>query len=202
MRQELGVFRIPQVWFALGIGAIGFGGFFAVYSYIAPVVTEVAGSPEWVVPIVLVLMGIGMTGGNLVGGHLADIDLRRTLLYGLAVMAVTFVLFAVLSFWIVSVGLLVLAVGFVSSVLSPTIQTRLMDVAGDNQSIAAAMNHSALNIGNSLGAFLGGVVIAVGWGFTAPALAGAALAVCGLLIAVFSYRQEARRSAVPALVAS
>ena len=195
MRQELRVFRIPQVWFTLGVGAIGFGGFFAVYSYIAPLVTEVAGSPEWVVPIILVLMGLGMTAGNLVGGHLADIDLRRTLLAGLAAMGVVFALLAFLSFWIVSLGLLVLIVGFVSSVLSPTIQTRLMDVAGDNQSIAAAMNHSALNIGNSLGAFLGGTVIAIGWGFTAPAWTGAALAVAGLLIALVSYRVEARHPA-------
>ncbi|GGM46854.1 MFS transporter [Microbacterium saperdae] len=202
MRQELGVFRIRQVWFTLGVGAIGFGGFFAVYSYIAPLVTEVAGSPEWVVPIVLVLMGLGMTAGNLVGGHLADIDLRRTLLFGLAAMAVVFALLAVLSFWIVSLSLIVLIVGFVSSVLSPTIQTRLMDVAGDNQSIAAAMNHSALNIGNSLGAFLGGVVIALGWSYTAPAWTGAALALAGLLIALLSYRVEARRPAAPVLVAS
>jgi len=202
MRAELGVFRIGQVWFTLGVGAIGFGGFFAVYSYIAPLVTEVAGSPDWVVPIVLVLMGLGMTGGNLIGGHLADIDLRRTLLLGLAAMAVVFALLAVLSFWIVSLSLVVVLVGFVSSVLSPTIQTRLMDVAGDNQSIAAAMNHSALNIGNSLGAFLGGIVIAVGWGFTAPAWTGAVLAVAGLLIALVSYRVEARRVAQTPVLAS
>ena len=202
MRAELGVFRIGQVWFTLGVGAIGFGGFFAVYSYIAPLVTEVAGSPDWVVPIVLVLMGLGMTGGNLVGGHLADIDLRRTLLLGLAAMTVVFALLALLSFWIVSLSLVVVLVGFVSSVLSPTIQTRLMDVAGDNQSIAAALNHSALNIGNSLGAFLGGIVIAVGWGFTAPAWTGAVLAVAGLLIALVSYRVEARRVAQTPVLAS
>ncbi|MBT2485459.1 MULTISPECIES: MFS transporter [unclassified Microbacterium] len=200
MRAELRVFRIPQVWFTLAVGAIGFGGFFAVYSYIAPLVTEVAGSPEWAVPIVLVLMGLGMTAGNLVGGHLADINLRRTLLTGLAIMAVVFALLAVVSLWIVGLGLVVLIVGFVSSALSPTIQTRLMDVAEDNQSIAAALNHSALNIGNTLGAFLGGTVIAVGWGFTAPAWAGAALAVAGLLIALLSYRIEARRTAVPELI--
>lgn len=202
MRQELGVFRIRQVWFTLGVGSIGFGGFFAVYSYIAPFVTEVAGSPAWVVPIVLVLMGIGMTVGNLVGGHLADLDLRRTLLWGLAASAAAYALLAALSFWIVSLCVLVLVVGFVSAVLSPTIQTRLMDVAGDNQSIAAAMNHSALNIGNSLGAFLGGAVIAAGWGFTAPAWIGVALALVGLLIALLSYRVEAPHRPVPALVAS
>ena len=195
MRAELRVFRIPQVWFALGVGAIGFGGFFAVYSYIAPLVTEVAGSPEWVVPVVLVLMGAGMTVGNLVGGHLADIDLRRTLLGGLAVMAAVFAVLALVSFWIVSLAVLVFVVGFVSSVLSPTIQTRLMDVAEDNQSIAAALNHSALNIGNSLGAFLGGLVIAVGWGFTAPSWTGVVLAIVGLLIALASYRVEQRRPA-------
>ncbi|WP_433586512.1 MFS transporter [Microbacterium hydrocarbonoxydans] len=195
MRAELRVFRIAQVWFALGVGAIGFGGFFAVYSYIAPVVTEVAGSPAWVVPIVLVLMGLGMTVGNLVGGHLADISVKRTLLLGLAVLAVVLVLLALLSGWIVTLAIMVFVVGFVSSVLSPTIQTRLMDVAEDNQSIAAALNHSALNIGNSLGAFLGGAVIAIGWGFTAPAWTGAALAVAGLLIALLSYRVGATRSA-------
>ena len=202
MRQELGVFRVRQVWYALGVGAIGFGGFFAVYSYIAPLVTEVAGSPEWVVPIVLVLMGIGMTVGNLVGGHLADIDLRRTLLVGLVTLAGVLALLALLAFWIVTLGLLVLVVGFVSAVLSPTIQTRLMDVAGDNQSIAAALNHSALNIGNSLGAFLGGIVIAVGWGFTAPAWTGAALAVIGLLIALLSFRSDRLRTESAVLAGS
>ena len=193
MRAELRVFRIGQVWFALGIGAIGFGGFFAVYSYIAPVVTDVAGSPEWVVPIILVLMGLGMTVGNLIGGHLADISLKRTLLFGLAVLAVVLMLLAVLSFWVVSLAIMVFIVGLVSSALSPTIQTRLMDVAEDNQSIAAALNHSALNIGNSLGAFLGGAVIAFGWGFTAPAWTGAVLAIGGLLIALLSYRVESAK---------
>ncbi|MFY9712561.1 MAG: MFS transporter [Microbacterium sp.] len=201
MRAELGVFRIAQVWLTLAVGAIGFGGFFAVYSYIAPLVTEVAGSPAWAVPIVLVLMGVGMTVGNLVGGHFADIDLRRTLLIGLASMALVLVLLAVLSFWIVTLSVLVVVVGFVSSVLGPTIQTRLMDVAGDNQSIAAAVNHSGLNIGNSLGAFLGGAVIATGWGFAAPAWTGAALAVIGLAIAVVSYRVQARQTA-PELVSA
>ncbi|MEJ1088887.1 MFS transporter [Microbacterium sp. Mu-80] len=202
MREELGVFCVGQVWFTLGVGAIGFGGFFAVYSYIAPLVTEVAGAADWAVPIVLVLMGIGMTIGNLIGGHLADIDLRRTLLWGLGTMAIVFSVLALVSPWILTLGLLVVIVGLVSSVLSPTIQTRLMDVSGDNQSIAAALNHSALNVGNSLGALLGGSVIALGWGFTAPAWVGAALAAAGLLIAVVSYRVEGRRAGALATIAA
>lgn len=193
LRAELGVFRIGQVWLALGVGAIGFGGFFAVYSYVAPLVTEVAGSPAWVVPIVLVLMGIGMTVGNLVGGHLADVNLARTLIGGLVTLTIVLALLALTAQWIFALGFFVLATGFVSSVLSPTIQTRMMDVAEDNQSIAAALNHSALNIGNALGAFLGGMVIAWGWGFVAPAWVGVLLAVAGLGIAAASLRLERAR---------
>lgn len=192
LRAEVRVFRIGQVWLALGVGAIGFGGFFAVYSYVAPIVTDVAGSPAWAVPIVLVLMGVGMTIGNLIGGRLADRDLRRTLLGGMLALAAVLALVGLTASWIWALGFFVFATGLVSSVLSPTIQTRLMDVAQDNQSIAAALNHSALNIGNSLGAFLGGLVIALGFGFVAPPWVGVALALAGFGLAALSYGLEAR----------
>ncbi len=192
LRAELRVFRIGQVWFALGIGAIGFGGFFAVYSYVATLVTEAAGAPAEIVPLVLVLAGIGMTIGNLVGGRLADRDLRRSLVGCLIALIVVQTMLALLSGWIVAVAVLVFAVGFASSALSPTIQTRLMDVAGDNQSIAAALNHSALNAGNALGAALGGAVIAAGLGFVAPVWVGVALAAGGLVVALVSFALERR----------
>ncbi|MET0812966.1 MAG: MFS transporter [Microbacterium sp.] len=198
LRQELRVFRIGQVWLALGIGAIGFGGFFAVYSYVAPLVTEVSGSPQWVVPIILVVMGLGMTIGNLVGGHLADVDLRRAIVGGLVALALVLALLALTVHWIWALGFFVFATGFVSAALSPAIQTRLMDVAEDNQSIAAALNHSALNIGNSMGAFLGGVVIALGWGFVAPPWVGVALALGGLGLAIASFALDHRGSGTPA----
>lgn len=198
LRAELGVFRIGQVWFTLALGAIGFGGFFACYSYIAPVITDVAGSPEWAVPIVLVVMGLGMTVGNLAGGRLADGDLVRTLLGGLGGLVVVQALLALTAQWIVLLAVFVFLVGFTSSALSPAIQTRLMDVAGDNQSIAAALNHSALNIGNALGASLGGLVIAGGLGFLAPIWLGAGLAAAGLVIAVVSVSVEHRRAPVAA----
>ncbi|MFJ4164823.1 MFS transporter [Microbacterium sp. NPDC089698] len=191
-RAELRVFRRPQVWFALATGAIGFGGFFAVYSYIAPVVTERAGAPQWMVPVTLVVFGLGMTVGNLLGGYLGDRNLRLTLLVGLGAMSVVLVLLAILSFSIWLLVPLSFVMALLSSILSPAIQTRLMEVAGDNQSIAAALNHSALNIGNSLGAFLGGLVIAWGWGFAAPSWVGAGLAVVGLGIAVVSYAVQRR----------
>jgi DHA1 family inner membrane transport protein len=198
LRAELGVFRIGQVWLALAVGAIGFGGFFAVYSYVAPLITEVAGSPEWVVPIVLVLMGVGMTIGNLVGGHLADVNLARTLLGGLAGLALVLVLLALTAQWIFALAFFVMATGFVSSMLSPTIQTRLMDVAQNNQSIAAALNHSALNTGNALGAFLGGVAIGLGFGFVGSVWVGVGLTLMGLAVAASSLRLERSRSLLPA----
>lgn len=194
LRAELGALRIGQVWLTLAVGAIGFGGFFAAYSYVASIVTEVAGEPSALVPVILVVMGVGMTIGNLVGGHLADRDLKRTMLAGLAALVAVQVLLALTSATIVALAIFIFCVGFVSSVLSPAIQTRLMDVAGDNQSIAAALNHSALNIGNATGAFLGGVVIAAGFGFVAPIWVGALLAASGLLLALVSFGVEARAS--------
>jgi DHA1 family inner membrane transport protein len=198
LRAELGVFRVGQVWATLAFGAVGFGGFFAVYSYVAPVVTDVAGSPTWAVPIILVIMGIGMTTGNLLGGHLADLDQRRTLLLGLCALALVLAVLALTAQWIYAVGLMVFLTGVVSSALSPAIQTRLMDVAGENQSIAAALNHSALNLGNSMGAFLGGLVITAGFGFAAPAWAGVALALAGLAIASVSFAVDRRKVLVVA----
>ncbi|MGL4257698.1 MAG: MFS transporter, partial [Microbacterium sp.] len=129
-------------------------------------------------------------------GHLADVDLKRTLIGGLIALAIVQTLLALTAQWIWAVGLFVFATGFVASALSPTIQTRLMDVAGDNQSIAAALNHSALNIGNSVGAFLGGMVIAAGWGYVAPAWVGVLLAFGGLGLAVLSLALERRREPV------
>ena len=197
LRDELRVFRLGQVWFALGIGAIGFGGFFAMYSYIAPMITDVAGQPEWMVSLVLVIVGIGMTVGNIVGGALADKDLRFWLRVGLVALALASVGLALTAGWIVSLILFAFLVAFCGAALSPSIQTRLMDVAEDNQSIAAALNHSALNIGNSLGAFLGGLVIAAGLGLVAPAWVGAVLALAGLVVAVVSYRVEDRSGRHP-----
>jgi len=198
LRDEMRVFRIGQVWFALGIGAVGFGGFFAMYSYIAPMITDVAGQPEWAVSVVLVIVGIGMTIGNIVGGALADKDLRFWLFVGLIALGVASVGLALTAGWIVSLVLFAFLVAFCGSALSPSIQTRLMDVADDNQSIAAALNHSALNIGNSLGAFLGGLAIAAGLGLVAPAWVGAVLAIGGLAVAFVAYRVEDRSGRHPA----
>ncbi|MBD8536789.1 MFS transporter [Plantibacter sp. CFBP 13570] len=193
MRRELRVFRRGQVWFVLGFGSIGFGGLFAVYSYLAPLVTEVAGESATLVPWALATMGVGMTIGNLVGGHLADRGVKRALIVFFALMIVVLTALALTATWTPTMFLFVFAVGFASQGLGPAIQTRLMDVAGDSQSLAAALNHSALNIGNALGAFLGGVVIAGGLGYLAPVWTGVVLTVIGLGIVITSFTVERRQ---------
>lgn len=183
-RRELKVFRRIGVWFALLTGAIGFGGFFAVYTYIAPLATEVTGLPASFVPFALVAAGVGMTIGNFVGGRLADSGASRAIFICFAGFAASLLILALTASNPIGLFAGVLLVGASASALSPVIQTRLMDVAGDAQTLAAAVNHASLNIGNTLGAFLGGVVIAAGFGYIAPTWVGLALCLPGVAFAI------------------
>ena len=201
-RQELGALHRPQVWLTLLVGAAGFGGFFAVYSYISPTLTNVSGFTESGVPVALALFGIGMTVGTELGGRLADWSVVRTMYLGLTSTAVVLAVFPFTSGSVVTAGLSVLLIAVTGSLCLPALQTRLMDVAGDAQTLAAAGQHAALNVANAIGAWLGGVVIAAGLGWTAPAVVGALLAVLGLgvlTVSVVLERQDVdRRRLVPA----
>jgi DHA1 family inner membrane transport protein len=187
MRNELRAFGRLQVWLALLIGAVGFGGLFAVYTYVAPLVIEITGLPAMAVPLVLVVVGLGMTAGNFVGGALADRSVRRTMYVFFGVMLGALLLLALSAQTLTGLLVGVFLVGGAASALSPTIQTRLMDVAQESQSIAAALNHSALNLGNALGAYLGGVVIAAGLGYLAPIWVGFGLSVLGVALAAVTF---------------
>jgi DHA1 family inner membrane transport protein len=195
-RRELTVFRRGQVWVTLLIAAIGFGGFFAVYSYAADVTTDVAGLSVDARPWVLACIGLGMTFGNLVGGRLGDISLFGTMFGGFAALAASLVAFVLTASTPVGLFVSVFFVGFTVMMITPTVQTRLMDVAGDGQSLAAALNQSAFNLGNTLGAWLGGLVIAAGFGFLAPGWVGLALVVPGAGLALASF-VSSRRAWVP-----
>lgn len=190
MRRELGALKRSQVWLALLIGIVGFGGFFAVYSYIDPTITQVTGLPESTLPIIVGLYGAGMIVGNILGGRLADRSVLRSIYGCMAAVAVVLLIFSWAVQFVWPAILLVFLVGAAGATLVPALQTRLMDVAGDAQSLAASLNHAALNVANALGAFLGGVVISWGWGLTSPAQVGAGLAVLGLFIALISGRLE------------
>jgi DHA1 family inner membrane transport protein len=185
-RNELKAFRDPQVLLTLLAGAIGFGGMFAMYSYIAPTVTDVAGLSEGRVPLYLLAFGIGMVVGTPLGGRLADWSIFRSLLLSSVAMALTLALFTWTAQYFVAGLLTAFTLSTVSSVLVTNLQMRLMQVAGRAQTIGAAMNHASLNVANALGAWLGGVVVAAGFGYTATSWVGAALSVAGLVVLLAS----------------
>jgi DHA1 family inner membrane transport protein len=179
--RELGALRRGQVWLTLATGAIGFGGLFAVYTYLASTLMAVTGVSASVVPLVLAMFGIGMTAGNLIVPRFADKALMPTAGILLLWSAVALALYPLASGHLWSIMLAVLAIGFGGS-LGTVLQTRLMDVAQDAQGLAAALNHSAFNTANALGPWLGGMAIAAGYGWTSTGWVGCALALGGLLI--------------------
>ncbi|WP_425301193.1 MFS transporter [Nocardia neocaledoniensis] len=179
---ELGALRRPQVLLTLAVGAIGFGGMFAVYTYIATTMTDVAGMPIGAVPVVLALFGLGMIAGNILGGVLADRGVDRSIFVALLAMVVILAGFVLAAHNPITAAVGAFLVGASGAALAPGLQTRLMDVAADAQTLAAALNHAALNMANAAGAWLGGLVIAAGLGYTAPAAVGALLAVFGVLL--------------------
>ena len=195
---ELGALRRPQVWLTLGIAAGGCGGTFAIYTYVASTLTQVSGLPAVMVPVVLCLFGAGMVLGNVIGPKLADRSLMGSIGWVLAWDAAVAALFVVTAHnaWTAAITVFLIGGGFA---ILPGLQTRLMDVAADAQTLAAAMNHSAFNIANALGAWLGGVTIAAGYGFTSTGWVASALSLCGLAIFAVSLALERRRpAAVPA----
>ncbi|MET0590703.1 MAG: MFS transporter [Naasia sp.] len=192
IRGELRAFTRLQVWFALAIGAIGFGGFFAAYTYISPLATEVTGLPAGAVPFVLVVFGIGMTIGNFAGGAFADRGIRRAVLVSFGAVFVALLGLLLTAAMPVMLFVFVLFIGIASSALSPAIQVRLMEVAEDSQTMGAAVNHASLNLGNALGAFLGGLAIAGGLGYLSPVMVGLVLTVAGVVLALTSFGIESR----------
>lgn len=199
IRGELQALRRVQVWFGLGIGAIGFGGMFAVYSYIGEIVPGVMGLGMKAVPLALFVFGVGMTVGNIVAGRLADRSIYGTIFLGLLGMGLSLTVFALVAHQAIAGMILLFAIAVTSQMMGPSLQLFLLDASPEAPSLAASLHHSALNIGNSLGAALGAGVLAAGWGLLAPAWTGVILTVLGLGIAAWSFqvyrRQQARAEA-------
>jgi DHA1 family inner membrane transport protein len=181
-RRELSAFTRSQVWLTLLAGAVGFGGMFAVYTYIAPTLTDVGGLGDGAVPVFLFAFGLGMVFGTWLAGEMADWSVFGSLFTGALGMAAVLGLFALVSpygWWSLP---LVFAITVAGSVLVVNLQLRLMEVAGDAQTLGAALNHASLNIANALGAWTGGLVIAAGYGYRSPALVGVAMSLAGVLV--------------------
>ena len=186
VRTELSALKNAQVLLTLVVAVVGFGGMFAVYSYIAPLITEVTGMPRAAIPVVLFAYGVGSILGTALGGRLADRALFRSLVGAIVASGVLLGIMPLAAQTPLTVVPAVLLLSISASTLVVLLQLRFMEVAGAAQMLGAALNHSALNAANALGAWLGGVVIAAGLGYTAPGLVGAVLAALGLAVLAWS----------------
>ncbi|MEU2336733.1 MFS transporter [Streptomyces sp. NPDC013172] len=184
IRQELRAMGNRQVFIGLATAVVGFGGFFAVYSYLVPMLTHLTGISDSSTTLVLALYGVGMTVGTLVAGPLTDRALRPTLYAGIVLLAAALVTFYFTVHSTVPALVTVTLIGAMGALITTPVQMLLMINAKDAPTMAAASNHSAFNMANAAGAWLGGLVISAGWGWAAPNLVGAALALAGLALAV------------------
>jgi MFS transporter, DHA1 family, inner membrane transport protein len=194
--RELAALRRAQVWLTLAIGAIGFGGLFAVYTYLTATLSAVTRVPAALIPVVLTVFGIGMTVGNLVIPRFADKRLMPTGGALLLFMAVVLALYTLAAHSFLAVTLDVFAIGL-GGALGTVLQTRLMDVAGDAQTLAAALNHSAFNVANALGPWLGGMAIAAGFGWTSTGWVGCGLALGGFAVWCVAVVLDSRQRRTP-----
>jgi DHA1 family inner membrane transport protein len=195
LRSELAVFRSLQVWLALAMTALGFAGVFASFTYIAPMMTEVAGFSSGAVTWLLVLFGGGLVVGNLLGGKAADRSLMPSLYVILALLAAVLVVFVFTAHAQVAAAVTIALFGAAGFATVAPLQKRVMDKATGAPALASAANIAAFNLGNAVGAYLGGLTISHGLGYTAPNWVGAALAVAGLLVALTSGLLDRRRPA-------
>ncbi|MEV8317901.1 MFS transporter [Streptomyces sp. NPDC059900] len=199
LRHELAAFRNVQVLLAMAMTILGFGGVFAAVTYLAPMMTDVAGYADSSVTWLLVLFGIGMVAGNLVGGKFADRALMPLLYISLSALAVVLALFTLTAHNKIAAAVTIALIGALGFATVPPLQKRVLDQASGAPTLASAMNIGAFNLGNALSAWLGGLVISAGLGYTAPNWVGAVLAGSALVLAVVSAALE-RRTAAPSLV--
>jgi MFS transporter, DHA1 family, inner membrane transport protein len=176
---ELAALKNKHVWLTLGIGAIGFGGMFSVYTYLATTLLEVTHVHAALAPLVFSVFGVGMTAGLIIVPRFSHGRLMQTtgwlLVWSTAVLALY--TFAAPNIWTITLAVFAIGLG---GALAPVLQTRLMDVAGEAQTLAAALNHSAFNVANAIGPLLAGAAIAAGHGVESSGIVGAGLALAGL----------------------
>lgn len=190
---ELRVLGRGPVLAALALTVVGSGAMFTVFTYIAPILTQETQASTLFVTAMLVLFGIGLTLGNLWGGKAADRSIDRTLIASLSVLIVVLLAFTVLMRWPLPAAVAILVWGIASFALVPPLQMRVMEAAKDAPNLASAVNIGAFNLGNAVGAALGGAVIKAGWGYPAISLAGAGVATLGLaMVLAFAWHGKAR----------
>jgi DHA1 family inner membrane transport protein len=182
LRGELAAFRAPQVWLSIAVTVLGYGGMFGAFTYIAYTLTEVSGFASATVPWLLVLFGAGLFVGNLLGGRAADRHLGTTLVVLLAVLAVVLGVFALTAGSKAATVVSLVLMGAVGFATVPGLQMRVMHHAAAAPTLASGANIAAFNVGNAFGAWVGGLTLAAGLGYTAPLGAGAVVTVVGLAV--------------------
>ncbi|KOV88592.1 MFS transporter [Streptomyces sp. NRRL WC-3618] len=188
LRAQFRVFRSAQVWLTLAATALSYGGMFGAFSYIAYTFTEVAGFSTGDVSWLLMVYGVGLVVGNMIGGRAADIDRDRALLLALSGLTVTLFVFGLLAASATATVLLVFLMGVCGFASVPGMITRVTDAA-HGAALAASANVSASNVGNALGAWLGGLAITAGYGYAAPLYVGSGIALTSVAImAVAAHR--------------
>jgi DHA1 family inner membrane transport protein len=194
LRGELRAFRSGQVWLSILVTILGYGGMFGAFTYIAFTLTEVSGFSASAVPWLLIAFGVGLFIGNTIGGKAADRNVDRTLIVALALLVVVLAVFALTAGnQLATVASIVLMGGFGFATV-PGLQMRVMKYASSAPTLASGANIGAFNVGNALGAWLGGVTITAGLGYTSPIWAGAAITLLGLAVMVVA-SSAAKRAA-------
>ncbi|MGW4233900.1 MFS transporter [Streptomyces sp. NPDC004980] len=201
IRHELAAFRNVQVLLAMAMTVLGFGGVFAAITYITPMMTDTAGYAPSSVTWLLVLFGLGMVGGNLLGGKFADRHLMPMLYVSLGALAVVLALFTLTAHDKIAAAVTIVLIGGLGFATVPPLQKRVLDQAAGAPTLASAVNIGAFNLGNALAAWLGGMVITAGFGYTAPNWVGAVLAASALLLALLSGALERRTGSRDRLIA-
>lgn len=192
-KESMKIFGKTDLWLVIGISAIGTGGFFAWISYIAPVMTHVAGFSGNMVTVIMVIIGLGMAAGNFVGGRLAD-KFSPLITTGvlLSCMIAALFCFVILTHYKIPAILMTFLTGAIGFAVIAPMQILIMQVAKGAEMLASSVLQATSNFGNALGAYLGGLPIAAGFGFTSPEYVGCGLAFCGLLFCLVLYSRHSK----------
>ncbi|MGF7146611.1 DHA1 family inner membrane transport protein [Sphingomonas zeicaulis] len=182
VRRELRVMADRRVLTALAVTMLQSAAMFTVFTYIAPILRDATHASTAFVSAMLVIFGLGLTLGNWLGGRAADRSVRRTTIVGLVSLAALLLLFAVTMHWAVPAAISIFLWGVATFALIPPLQLSVMQAASDAPNLASSTNIGAFNLGNALGAAIGGAVIGAGMGYPAVAVAGAGMAVASLLL--------------------